>query len=124
MPDSALMDMVVDVSPQDLDNIAIQHLGIKPHEIHDICVAVRENIQMRKFQILELWRNRYTGQDPLGELQGIMRDQQRPGLYIGNTCQKSYSDIAQMGYCLGPLKLTYHHGMPKDIVTFIYNLEL
>ncbi len=78
VPDRTLMDLVKDLSPADLDNIATQHLGIKPHEIRDISVAVRENIQMRKFQILELWRNRYTGPDALSELQKILRDQQIP----------------------------------------------
>ena len=70
------MEIVKDVSPSDLDNIATQHLGIKPHEIRDISVAVRENIQMKKFQILELWRNRYTGPDALSELQRILQQRQ------------------------------------------------
>ncbi len=51
--DSKLMDIVQDVSAKDLDQIAIKHLDIKPHKLHDIRVAERENIQMRKFQILE-----------------------------------------------------------------------
>ena len=75
------MDIIKDVSPAALDNIATQHLGVKPHEIRDISVAVRENIQMRKFQIVELWRNRYTGPDALAELQKILRDQQIPCSY-------------------------------------------
>ena len=76
MPDSALMDIVQDVSTADLDKIATQHLGIKPHEIRDISAAVRENIQMKKFQILELWRNRYTGPDALDELNRIVQQLQ------------------------------------------------
>ncbi len=66
------MTIVKDVPPADLEHIAVEYMGIKRHEIKDINAAVREQTEMKKFQILEMWRNRYCGPDARAELLDIL----------------------------------------------------
>ncbi len=80
LPDSTLVEVVKDISPHDLDYIAVEHMGIKHHEIQDISASVREQIDMRKYQILELWRNRYTGPDARAALLEILTKARKDGL--------------------------------------------
>ena len=42
------MAIVKDVSPADLEHIAVEYMGIKNHEIKDINAAVREQTEMKK----------------------------------------------------------------------------
>ena len=63
LPDSVIMKTVDHVSPEDLENIAIQYMGIKHTEIQTLKAAERENISMFKFRIVEMWRNRNPGPD-------------------------------------------------------------
>ncbi len=85
--DSVLMAIVKDVSPADLEHIAVEYMGIKNHEIKDIDAAVREQTEMKKFQILEMWRNRYCGPDAEAELQDIVSKARKKDLISKEACQ-------------------------------------
>ncbi len=74
------MGIVRDVSPGNLEHIAVEYMGIKNHEIKDINAAVREQIEMKKFQILEMWRDRYCGPDAKAELLDILNKARNEGL--------------------------------------------
>ncbi len=74
------MEVIKDISPAVLEQIAIKYMGIRNHEIQDISVAVREQIDMKKYQILELWRNRYSGPDAKAALLEILSKAQQQGL--------------------------------------------
>ena len=74
------MEIIRDVSPTSLEHIAVEHMGIKNHEIKDINAATREQIDMKKYQILELWRNRYTGPDARVALLEILTKARKDGL--------------------------------------------
>ena len=81
------MAVVKDVSPADLENIAVEYMGIKNHEIKDIDAAVREQTEMKKFQILEMWRDRYCGSDPRAELLDILSKARKKDLISKEACQ-------------------------------------
>ncbi len=58
LPDSVIINVVEHISPEDLETIAIQYMGIKHPEIQTLQESERENINMLKFRIVEIWRNR------------------------------------------------------------------
>ncbi len=87
LQDNVLMAIVRDVSPADLEHIAVEYMGIKRHEIQDIGAAVREQTEMKKFQILEMWRNRYCGPDARAELQDILSKARKKDLISKEVCQ-------------------------------------
>ncbi len=81
------MGIVRDVSPGNLEHIAVEYMGIKNHEIQDISAAVREQIEMKKFQILEMWRDRYSGPDPEAALQEILTKAREEDLISEDLCK-------------------------------------
>ena len=87
LQDNVLMEIIKDVSPADLENIAVEYMGIKNHEIKDIDAAVREQTEMKKFKILEMWRDRYCGPDARAELQDILSKAMKKNLISEEVCQ-------------------------------------
>ncbi len=73
LPDSVIMKAINHVSPEDLQKIAIQYMGIKHPEIQTLAASERENINMFKFRIVELWRNRNPLPDINWRLYNILR---------------------------------------------------
>ena len=81
------MEIIHDVSPRDLEQIAIEYMAIRNHEIQDINAAVRVQIDMKKYQILELWRDRYTGPDGRAALLEILNKARKEGLISSDAYQ-------------------------------------
>ncbi len=63
LPDSVIMGVIDHVSPEDLQTIAIEYMGIKHPEIQTLAESEREDINMFKFRIVERWRNRNPDHD-------------------------------------------------------------
>ena len=80
LPDALMLAIVEQVSPEALDTIAMKYMGIRHDEILTISAAEREQITMKKFRVLELWRNRNSHLDVKQELYEILRMAQRDGL--------------------------------------------
>ncbi len=72
LPDSVIMDVIDHVSPEDLQTIAIENMGIKYPEIQTLAASARENITRFKFRIVERWRNRNPVPDINWELYRIL----------------------------------------------------
>ncbi len=75
--DSVIMDIVENISPEDMESIAIQCMGIKHPEIQTIKSAERENINIVKFRIVEMWRNRNPVPDVNWRLYKILTESGR-----------------------------------------------
>ncbi len=73
LPDTVIMDVIEPISPEDLQTVAIQHMAIKHTEIQTLAASERENINMFKFRIVELWRNRNPLPDVNWRLYNILR---------------------------------------------------
>ncbi len=79
-PDALMLNIVEQVSPEALDQIAMKYMGIRHDEILTISAAEREQITMKKLRVLELWWNRNSHLDVKKELHNILRKAQGDGL--------------------------------------------
>ncbi len=77
LPDSVIMDVIDHVSPEDLQTIAIQYMGIKHPEIQTLAASARENKTKLKFRIVECWRNRNPDPDVNWKLYRILTESGR-----------------------------------------------
>ena len=102
LQDNVLMAIVRDVSPADLEHIAVEYMGIKNHEIQDINAAVREQTEMKKFLILEMWRDRYCGPDARAALLDILNKARKEGL-ISEEAYQPQLECCSIGRLMGLL---------------------
>ena len=77
LPDSVIMNVIDNVSPEDLKTIAMEYMGIKHPEIQTLAESERENINMFKFRIVERWRNRNPDTDVNWKLYRILTESGR-----------------------------------------------
>ena len=93
LPDSVIMGVVECISPEDMETISIQFMGIKHPEIQTLKEAERENINMVKFRIVEMWRNRNPAPDVNWRLYRILTGSGRV------STEACLPIIAQSEYC-------------------------
>ena len=75
-----LLTSVSHMSVDAVETLAIRYLGVKHPQIQTIAAGEREDITTRKFKVLQIWLNKYTGPDPKEELYNALVKASKDGL--------------------------------------------
>ena len=68
------------MSLEAVETLAIRYLGVKHPQIQTIAAGEREDIATRKFKVLQIWLNKYTGPDAKEELYNALVKASKDGL--------------------------------------------
>ena len=80
LSESLLQTSVSHMSVDDVETLAIRYLGVTHPQIQTIAAGEREDITTRKFKVLQIWLNTYTGPDPKEELYNALVTASKDGL--------------------------------------------
>ncbi len=75
-----LLTSVSHMSLEAVETLAIRYLGVQHPQIQTIAAGEREDIATRKFKVLQIWLNKYTGPDAKEELYNALIKASNDGL--------------------------------------------